>query len=166
MSKNDFDFSQFEEYIKKFEKMQKEFDTWLKTFLLQQAQRCIARTKTRQRGAGLIDTGFMINAWVVGNEAKVIKKGDDGKFTSDYASTFASKASINDVQMGQGGNLQITLGNIAEYASFVELGHSTRNGGWVNGGFMLTISLDEINRAMPTRFNNDFKNFLKKWGIE
>ena len=162
--KDGFDYTQFEEYVKKFENIEKEFEDWLKTFLLQQAQRCIARTKQRQRGLDLIDTGFMINAWTIGDEARAIKKGKDGKFTSDFDSAFANEATINSVKQ-VGNSLEIELGNIAEYASFVELGHSTRGGGWVSGGFMFTISMDEIDRAMPTRFNNEFINFLKKWGI-
>lgn len=163
--KDGFDYTQFEEYIGKFENMTKEFEDWLKTFLLQQAQRCIARTKQRQRGLDLIDTGFMINAWTIGDEARAIKKGSNGKFTSDFDSAFANQASINSVNQ-VGNSLEITLGNIAEYASFVEYGHSTRNGGWVSGGFMFTISIDEIDRAMPSRFQNEFINFLKKWGID
>ena len=165
MSKDGFDYSQFEEFVKKYDNMIKEFENWLKLFLLQQAQRCIARTKQRQRGLDLIDTGFMINAWTIGNEAKAIKQGKDGKFTSDYNSAFANQASIDDVKVSPSGELEITLGNIAEYASYVELGHSTRNGGWVQGGFMLTVSMDEINNAMPTRFQREFENFLKKWGV-
>lgn len=164
MSKGDFDYKQFEEYVKKFETATKKFEDWLKTFLLQQAQRCIARTKQRQNALDLIDTGFMINAWYVGDEAHVIKQGADGKFTSDFASSFASKASINSVKQ-IGNNLEIEVGNIAEYASYVEYGHSTRNGGWVQGGFMITISIDEIQQAMPTRFNNELLKFLKNWGV-
>jgi len=160
-----FDYSQFEKYVKNFEKMADEFEEWLKTFLLQQAQRCIGRTKQRQNALNLIDTGFMINAWTVGDEAKVIKQGEDGKFTSNYDSAFASQATIDSVKQ-IGNSLEITLGNIAEYASYVELGHSTRSGGWVNGGFMFTISMDEIDRAMPTRFQNEFITFLKKWEVQ
>ena len=162
--KDGFDYSQFQEYLTKFEDMSKEFENWLKTFLLQQAQRCIARTKQRQRGLDLIDTGFMINAWTIGDEARAIKKGSDGKYTSDFDSAFASEASIDNVKQ-VGNSLEITLGNIAEYASYVELGHSTRAGGWVSGGFMFTISMDEVERAMPTRFQREFTDFLKKWGV-
>lgn len=162
--KDGFDYSQFKEYMTKFEDMTESFDTWLKTFLLQQAQRCIARTKTRQRALDLIDTGFMINAWTIGDEAKAIREGEDGKFTSDYNSAFANEASINSVKQ-VGNSLEITLGNIAEYASYVELGHTSRGGNWINGGFMFTISMDEIERAMPTRFQREFINFLKNWGI-
>ena len=54
-----FDYSQFKEYINKFEDMTQKFDEWLKTFLQQQAQRCIARTKQRQNALRLIDIGFI-----------------------------------------------------------------------------------------------------------
>ena len=164
MSINGFDYKQFEEYTKKVESATKEFDNWLKTFLLQQAQRCIARTKQRQNALGLVDTGFMINAWYVGDEAKVIQKGKNGKYTSNYDSAFANQATINSVKQ-VGDTLEIEVGNIAEYASYVEYGHSTRNGGWVEGGFMLTISIDEIEQAMPSRFNTELIKFLKNWGI-
>ena len=163
--KDGFDYSQFKEYVSKFENMTETFDNWLKTFLLQQAQRCIARTKQRQRGLDLIDTGFMINAWYVGDEAHVIAKGANGKYTSSFDSAFANEASINSV-IQVGNFLEITVGNIAEYASYVEYGHTSRGGTWVNGGFMLTISIDEIERAMPSRFQREFINFLKEWGID
>ena len=165
MSKDGFDYSQFEKFVTKYDKMTKDFENWLKTFLLQQAQRCIARTKQRQRGLDLIDTGFMINAWTIGNEAKAIKKGKDGKFTSDFDSAFANEATINSVKQ-VGNSLEIELGNIADYSSYVEWGHTSRGGTWVDGGFMLTISIDEIERAMPTRFQREFIQFLKEWGIE
>lgn len=160
-----FNYSQFKTYMNKFENMTKTFDEWLKTFVLQQAQRCISRTKQRQNALGLIDTGFMINAWYIGNEARAIRQGKDGKFTSDYNSAFANKATIDSVKQ-VGDSLEITIGNIADYSSYVEYGHTTRGGGWVNGGFMLTVSMDEIQRAMPTRFQNELIKFLKEWGID
>ena len=162
--KDGFDYNQFKQYMTKFEDMTKTFDKWLKTFLLQQAQRCIARTKSRQRGLGLIDTGFMINAWVIGDEARVITKTKNGKYTSNFDSAFANEATIDSVKQ-VGNSLEITLGNIADYASYVEYGHTSRGGNWIDGGFMLTISIDEIERAMPSRFQKEFINFLKEWGI-
>ena len=83
---------------------------------------------------------------------------------------------IGDVKQ-VGNSLEITLGNPAEYASYVEYGHSQEVGrfvpaigkrlvnDWVEGGFMFTISLDEVERAMPTRFQTEFIKFLKEWGI-
>ena len=164
MAKDKFDYSQFEEYVKKFENMTNELDTWLKTFLLTQAQRCVARTKERQRGLDLIDTGFMINAWYVGDEHRAIRQGEDGKFTSDFNSAFANEASIKSVRV-VGNTLEVEVGNIAEYASYVEYGHSTKSGGWINGGFMMTVSIAEVERALPTRFQREFQAYLKNKGV-
>lgn len=52
-----------------------------------------------------------------------------------------------------------------EYSSYVEFGHSTPSGGWVDGYFMLTISISEVERALPSRFNKEFKQFLKERGV-
>lgn len=128
------DYRQFQNFYDNFSKINKEFENWLKNFLLQQAQRCIGRTKSRQRAKGFIDTGYMVNNWAVGEIRQV------------------------------GNSLEITVGNSADYASYIEYGHSLRNGGWFQGGFMLTISIDEIERAMPSRFQKSFIEFLKKWG--
>ena len=145
--KDGFDYTQFEEYVKKFENIEKEFEDWLKTFLLEQAERCMGRTRARQKALGLVDTGYMSEAWAVGKLSVV------------------------------GNTLQVEVGNPAEYASYVEWGHSQEVGrfvpaigkrlvnNWVEGGFMFTISLDEVERAMPTRFQTEFIKFLKEWGI-
>lgn len=155
-----FDYSQFEKYVKDFEKATNEFDEFLRSFLLQMAYRVIARVKPRTP----VDTGFLREAWFVGDEAKVIKSGDDGKFTSDYSSAFASKASLDSVKV-IGNSLQIVIGNIAEYASFIEYGHAYSNGRWYQGKFMLTISIDEIQAQIPKRFEAEFKKFLKNRGV-
>ncbi|WP_085829390.1 HK97 gp10 family phage protein [Clostridium massiliodielmoense] len=44
----------------------------------------------------------------------------------------------------------VEIFNNTEYASFVEYGHRTRNhNGWVEGRFMATISMQEIERKLP-----------------
>lgn len=57
-----------------------------------------------------------------------------------------------------GGNLTVSrAGNVyaveivnpVEYAPYVEFGHRTRGGGWVEGRFMLTISCDEVRNDTP-----------------
>ncbi|QOS98113.1 HK97 gp10 family phage protein [Brevibacterium sp. JNUCC-42] len=45
----------------------------------------------------------------------------------------------------------VELINLTEYAPFVEYGHRTRGGGgWVEGRFMMTISMKEIEKEFPT----------------
>lgn len=48
-----------------------------------------------------------------------------------------------------GDTYTIEIVNPVEYAPYVEFGHRTRNGGWVEGKFMLTISSQEIQNAAP-----------------
>lgn len=67
---------------------------------------------------------------------------------------------IEDVHIS-GNNLQVTIWNGMDYASFVEFGHRnwiTNN--WVDGRFMMTIGIDIIQRQMPARFEKAFKEYL------
>lgn len=160
MSGSYFDYHEFVEYIKKFNIMQDDFDTWLKNFLLKQAQRVVSLAKQRQRAVGAIDTGFMINSWVIGNEAKVLKANSKGKYTkATYDSAFAKEAGIDDIKV-VGNNLEVTIGNTAEYSSFIEFGQRS-----YSGKYLLTISIDTVARALPSRFETEFVKFLKEKGV-
>lgn len=66
---------------------------------------------------------------------------------------------------GSGRNIEIEILNFMDYASFVELGHRTIAGTWVEGRFMLTISIDEIYREMPARFQQQFRVWLTERGM-
>jgi len=63
-----------------------------------------------------------------------------------------------------GQDLEVELINNMEYASFVEYGHRLVNGAWQDGRFMLTISMDEVNRQIPARFDKAFKAYLQSKG--
>lgn len=67
---------------------------------------------------------------------------------------------ITGVQRG-GGNLIVELYNPVEYAQFDEYGHRTRNGGWVEGKFMATISAKEIEAIAPRLLKQRSDEFLK-----
>ncbi|HHD2752270.1 TPA: HK97 gp10 family phage protein [Clostridium perfringens] len=61
----------------------------------------------------------------------------------------------------KGADLVVYLYNSKEYASYVENGHATKNReGWVEGYYMATISIEEIERKMPQRFNREFLKFM------
>ena len=50
----------------------------------------------------------------------------------------------------QGNDYIIDIVNPVEYASYVEYGHRTANHrGWVEGRFMLTLSVDEVQKMAP-----------------
>ena len=40
--------------------------------------------------------------------------------------------------------------NPVDYASYVEFGHRTVNGGWVEGRYMLTISEEKLKTVAPS----------------
>ncbi|MDN2613003.1 HK97 gp10 family phage protein [Apilactobacillus sp. EABW-1NA] len=54
--------------------------------------------------------------------------------------------------------LSVKISNDQDYASFVENGHRTRSGSWVNGRFMNKNALDDAN----DKINNDLKGFFDK----
>ncbi len=57
----------------------------------------------------------------------------------------------------------IEIENPIEYASYVELGHRTKNGkGWVSGKFMLKISEEEIRQDAPRKKTMQFYKCLKQ----
>lgn len=59
----------------------------------------------------------------------------------------------------RGNTYVVEIFNNTEYASFVEYGHRTSNHkGWVEGRFMATISMQEIERQLP--------KFLEKKQVE
>lgn len=56
----------------------------------------------------------------------------------------------------------IEISNPAEYASYVEYGHRTANHtGWVPGHFMMTISVEEIQRDAPAILERKIKKLME-----
>jgi|SRR3712207_5012002 len=56
---------------------------------------------------------------------------------------------VGDVEK-QGDEYVVEIFNNCNYASYVEYGHRTKNHkGWVEGRFMATISMQEIERQLP-----------------
>lgn len=65
-----------------------------------------------------------------------------------------------------GGELVIYLYNSKDYASYVENGHTTPNRtGWVEGYYMATISIEEVERNIPKRFEGEFIRFMAELGV-
>lgn len=135
-----FDYSDFKNYRDKFAKFTREFDHWLHTFLLKEGQRFIAEVKPRTP----VDTGDLRNHWKL-----------DG-ITRD------------------GNELRVWFVNPMYYATFVEYGHAKPykagaapgSADWVEGYFMMTVSLEVIQRNMPARFNNAFDQFITSLGVQ
>ena len=57
--------------------------------------------------------------------------------------------------------LVVWLYNSQDYASFVEYGHTDRSRtNCVEGYFMATISIEEVQRKIPQRFEREFEKFM------
>lgn len=157
--KDGFDYKEYLRYVKKLGILKEQFDLWLKSFLLEQAQRCVAECKKRQRAVGAIDTGAMINSWYIGGQQIYLKEQGTAKsggtgYTIDLEhSDIASIAVIGD-------NLEVEIGNSMEYASFIEYGQRS-----YQGKYILTISINTIQQALPGRFQKAWEQFLKTGGI-
>lgn len=130
-----FDYSEFEKYRDNFCEMYRQFEGWFIAFLLKEGMRFIAKVKPRTP----VDTGDLRNHWELEG---ITREGD---------------------------TLKCWFINSMYYATFVEYGHAKpyKSGAaegspdWVEGYFMMTVTLDEIERAMPARFDRAFKQFLK-----
>lgn len=59
-----------------------------------------------------------------------------------------------------GNDLMVTISLPMEYASYVEYGHHS-----YEGRYMMAISINDVERALPARFDKDFKNWLKSKGV-
>ena len=78
-----------------------------------------------------VDTGGLKRNWFI---TRVMKKGDE---------------------------LVVWLYNSQDYASFVEYGHTDRSRtNWVEGYFMATTSIEEVQRKIPQRFEREFEKFM------
>lgn len=137
-----FKYKEFEAMYQNLHKVQKFHEKFVRDFLYEMGLRCLAKTKKRTP----VDTGDLRNHWSLSD---VWRKGDD---------------------------LVIYLSNSMEYASHVEYGHRKRNaplglrpedrnpGNWVEGYFMATLSIAEIEAEMPARYDAALKKFLS--GLE
>ncbi|BDR73631.1 phage protein [Clostridium tetani] len=131
-----FDYSDFKNMAKRFNKALDErvIERWIKEFLLKMAFRAERKIKKRTpvgvypEGSGKTGGNLRRN-WQVGS---IEKHGD---------------------------SYVVEIFNNTEYASYVEYGHRTRDHKvWVEGRFMATISMQEIERQLP--------KFLEKKQVE
>ena len=128
-----------------------DLQNWLRGFLLEQAQIAVKNTKERTPA----DTGYLKNSWAIGSQ-KIVQKEDysTGKSVID-----TSKSDIASIEV-IGDYLQVEISTDAEYASYVEYGHHS-----YKGRYMLTISIDEVQRQLPARLNKEWLIYLRSRGF-
>lgn len=128
-----FNYSEFNQFKKRMERIYREFDRFLSNFLLKQALDALSKTKKLTP----VDTGYLREMWQISG---IKRRGDE---------------------------LTITIYNTTEYAGFVEYGHLTRDRtGFVRGKFMCTLSVKEVQRRIPARFEKEFKVWLAGMGVD
>ena len=139
MARRGFDYNNFQTYRDNFSKLTKDFDRWLNKFLLGEGMRFIAGVKPKTP----VDTGDLRNHWQLDG---ITREGDE---------------------------LKVWFVNPMEYATFVEYGHakpyksgaSPGSADWVDGFFMMTVTLAQIERTMPIQFSSAFNALLNQYNL-
>lgn len=86
--------------------------------------------------------GTLRRGWTSKTHAEAASgKGKNGKPIKEYAASLPVRK--------VGGYYIIQIINPVEYASYVEFGHRTKSGGWVDGKYMLTISEERLKQIAP-----------------
>ena len=128
-----FDYSDIKNMAGSFKKAldQRVIDRWIKEFLLEMAFRA---------------------------ERKIKKRTPVGEYKNKTGGHLRRNWQVGNVEK-RGNSYVVEIFNNVEYASYVEYGHRTRNHkSWVEGRFMATISMQEIERQLP--------RFLEKKQVE
>ena len=134
-----YDFKQFKEYNDKLKNLQGDFDKFLENFLNYLANEIIRQAVPRTP----VDTGRLRRSYKV---TKVEFKGDYTEITV-----------YNDARDNGAGE---------SYASFVELGHYTRNRvSFVKGVGMLRIATDYVRSRIQSAWNSEFDKWVRSNGL-
>lgn len=169
------DFSGMKQLQNQQLKMARDFEAFLKKFLIRQAMEVVKQAKLNTP----VDTGLMRAAWTVGNQsvaargkwnAHRTKKDKNGREVSspgisyDVDEDLSQGATLGSV-IRSGNQLVVTISNPIHYASFVEYGHMTRDRkGFINGKFMCTLAIDAVKAKMPARFQMEFDRWASTLG--
>lgn len=143
------DLREFKQLQDKISKMDNEFENFLKEYMVEMAERVIAKTKPRTPVGTPESTG--IPNYVGGT---LRRNWQLGKI------------------IAEGKKISVEILNPTEYATEVEYGHRIMGGaghsievGWKDGRFMLTTSVNEIRAQMPLRYAQKLKTYCDRLGL-
>lgn len=144
------DFKQFKDFQKKLErleKMQQEFcEAAARELAARLLRKVIMRTPVGEYPANTGVTGGTLRRGWTSTSHREAELGTAFGGSNTGAATYAKKLPVRR----EGNNFVIDIINPVAYSQYVEYGHRTRGGGgWVQGRFMLTISVDEVQSAAP-----------------
>lgn len=133
-------YSQFRKLRDNFSKLSDEYEAWLQSFLLNEANRFMALVKPLTP----VDTGDLRNHWKIG---KIFRQSD-----------MLCVEIINPMEYAS----FVEWGHKQTPGRYVpQIGKKLVND-WVEGAHMMQISLDRIYAEMPARFNSEFTKWLKR----
>ena len=148
------DTKELEKFSRELEKLA---DNEVGPFLEDCARQLAARVLRRTVQKTPRDTSELARGWRAGGESK--------------ASAWADSAQVTKT----GNTYEILISNPVEYSVYVEYGHRTRGphipenehktketNGWVPGFFMLTLSIEEVDRMKNGLLEKFLSDFLKK----
>jgi hypothetical protein len=156
MAGGGFDFSEFRELAESVKKLEKDSKKFMEDFLLQMALRALRNIKKRTPK----DTGDLIGAWYLSG---VARRGNDVMINIINPKLYASFVEYGHWQQvgrfipghweGEGDDARFVY---EPYAKGQNGGDDELHGmflknPWVDGKFMLTISIQEIERKIPKR---------------
>lgn len=144
-------FKNFERLQKNLEKLnQEQVDSFIDACAKELAARLLAKAIKRT------PVGDYPNS--SGKKGGTLRRG----WTAEKSQS--AKAYIDSLKVNHFGNVYtVEITNPTKYASYVEYGHRTRNHkGWVQGHFMLQISVDELNTIAPNVLQQKLNKKLKE----
>ncbi len=92
-----------------------------------------------------------------GKKGGTLRRGWGAK-TAGEAKGYAESLTVTKT----GGTYSIEIVNPIEYSSYVEYGHRTTSGGWVEGRYMLTISEEKLKSITPALLERKLNAFIKE----
>lgn len=165
MTTGGFDYRGFLQLRNQTERMLNDWERFICGFLLKQGLDVIAKTKNNTP----VDTGLARNAWTLGDGVVALRgkwNADAGKIQYQSERSLSKRATLNSV-IREGNNLKVVITNPVEYASFLEYGHMNRGrNGWIEGYFMCTLAIDDVEKKLPARFQREFAIWARSLGAE
>lgn len=133
---SEFDISELEAFRDKLEKLSKNTDKIARTIIEDIALRTLRATDKRTP----------VGVYTDGRTGGTLRKG---WYVTDVVKV--------------GGSYEVYLKNDTNYASFVEYGHRIRgHKSWVDGRFMMTISVDEVDRKVEQIQQATLERMIRK----
>lgn len=161
------DTSELDEYIDKLKGISEQDierfnEDTVKEIAARTLAKIIARTPVGQYGTKQVEfttrdgeeVSFTAHSSKVGG---TLRRGWTGGKDSDPYSFIMANSEV----VKKGRTYTIILSNNIFYGPFVEYGHKTVNGGFVDGQFMMTISMDEMQDELPELLEKKFNEFIE-----